>query len=143
MTNMGRKNHYCEKCRDKGRGDSHFMSGAVLGALLGATLGVLFAPAPGEKTRKKLKEVGEDLSVRGQEALEKAEVLVEDVKLAAAPLMDELEKNVAPVLKKAKESGKDVQFQVLERIEQLVDEAEDVADDAAKKAKKMFKNVKK
>ncbi|MBT6401056.1 YtxH domain-containing protein [candidate division WWE3 bacterium] len=140
---MGRKNHYCEQCKKSGGGESHFMSGAVLGALVGAALGVLFAPAPGEKTRKKLKDVSEDLSVKGHEVLEKAEVIVDEVKMAAAPLMDELEKNMAPVLKKAKASGKDVQFQVLEKIEQLVDEAEDVADDASKRAKQMFKNTKK
>jgi gas vesicle protein len=135
------KNHYCERC--KGNKESHFMSGVMFGTLLGGIVGLLFAPAPGTKTRKKLKEVSEDLSEKGNKALEEAKEVVEDVKTAAAPLVEELEKNMAPVLKKAKAQGKDVQFQVLEKVEQLVDEVEDTAEDAGKSMKKFFKGVKK
>ena len=137
---MARK-HYCEQC--KGNKESHFMSGVMFGTILGGIIGVLFAPAPGEKTRKKLKEVSEDLSEKGNKVLDEAKEVVEDVKVAASPLVAELEKNMAPVLKKAKAQGKDVQFQVLEKVEQLVDEAEDVAEDAGKNMKKFFRGVKK
>jgi len=119
------------------------MSGMMFGAILGGVLGVLFAPAPGEKTRKKLKEVGEDLSEKGHKALDEAKEVVEEVKVATTPLIEELEKNVAPVLKKAKAQGKDVQIEVLEKVEQLVDEVGDTADDAGKNMRKFFKGVKK
>lgn len=133
------KNHYCKHCNQK---DSNFMSGAMFGALFGAVLGVLFAPAPGEKTRKKLKEVGEDLTEKGQKALSEVSEIAKDVKVVAEPLVEEVEKTIAPALKKARASGKDVQFQVLEKIEQLVDEAGDMTEDIEKGAKKFFKGTK-
>lgn len=137
------KNHYCKNCNNHGHGGSNFTSGLVFGAIVGATLGVLFAPQEGEKTRKKLKEVSGDLSEKGKKLANEAELLIEDAKIVAAPLIKELEKNVAPLLKKAQASGKEVQIEVLEKIEQLVDEVEDAAEGVGKRTKKMFKGVKK
>ena len=90
---MGKGNHYCEQCKKGSHGESHFMSGALIGALVGTALGVLFAPDTGEKTRKKLKVVGDDLSVKGKVTLDKVEGIAEEVRVAAAPLIEEIERN--------------------------------------------------
>ncbi len=123
---------YCDKCDKHGPG---FMTGVFWGTVVGAVLGVLYAPESGNKTREKIKTLSDNLTEKGQNLYDDATELAEDVKLASAPLMDEIEKNVKPVLKKAKGSGKDVQFQVLEKIEQLVEEMEDTPS----KVKKAFK----
>lgn len=48
-------------CNDHNHHNS-FVKGAFFGALIGTVLGILYAPLPGEKSRKKLKEVSEDLA---------------------------------------------------------------------------------
>ncbi len=114
--------NHCEHCNHHSGGG--FVNGLVLGALAGAVLGLLYAPVPGEKTRKKVKKATEALSEKGQEVWEEASEWVDEAKTTAGPLIKELEKNLAPVLKKARASGKDVQFQVLETIERLVEEVQ-------------------
>ena len=114
-------NHYCEHCNHSKSGG--FTNGLLVGALVGAVLGLLYAPATGEKTRKKVKKAADSLSERGQEVWEDASEWVDEAKTTAGPLIKELEKNIAPVLRKARASGKDVQLQVLETIERLIDEA--------------------
>ena len=46
----------CHKCREAGTGLAAFL----LGAVIGAAAGLLFAPAKGETTRKKLKRWAND-----------------------------------------------------------------------------------
>ena len=100
-----------------------FMSGVMWGAIIGGVLGVLYAPEKGEETRKKLKEVADDVNEKGKFVAEEAKVIAEEVKAVSQPLIAELEKNVKPVLEKAQKSGKEVQVEVMEKIEQLVSEA--------------------
>ncbi|OGC47940.1 hypothetical protein A2886_01640 [candidate division WWE3 bacterium RIFCSPHIGHO2_01_FULL_42_13] len=114
-------NHYCEHCNHSKSGG--FTNGLLIGALVGAALGLLYAPATGDKTRKKVKKAAAELSERGQKAWEDVSDLAEDAGSAAEPLLKELEKNVAPVLRKARASGRHVQNEVMERIERLIDEA--------------------
>ncbi len=129
---------HCENLHNHNNGGgSNFMSGLVWGALIGAALGVLYAPDSGDKTRKKLQKVSEDVKEKGQKLYDDAQVLAEDVKVAAKPLLEELERTVAPVLEKAMDSGKEVQQEVMEKIEQLVEDASD-----SKTVKKYFKNLK-
>jgi gas vesicle protein len=55
--------------------------GAVVAAIsvfaLGAAVGILFAPASGERTRRKLVRRGEDLGARASDALQAAGDLAE------------------------------------------------------------------
>lgn len=74
----------CNRCREAGAGLAVF----VLGALIGAAVGVLYAPAKGETTRKKLKRWANDayednkeaLLERAQDLKEKAHAQLEDAR---------------------------------------------------------------
>ena len=46
-----------------------FMKGAAIGAVIGAVLGVLFAPAPGKETRRKIKSTADGALNKGKAAL--------------------------------------------------------------------------
>ncbi|MFZ5424522.1 MAG: YtxH domain-containing protein [Patescibacteria group bacterium] len=117
-----------------------FVNGAVFGAIAGVVLGVLFAPTSGVESRKKLKEVSDD-------AAEK----FDEVKIAAEPLIAEIEQKVAPVMQKVKEAEGPIKSEVLERVAQLVEEVDVMTDGAVTEKKeklqstkaKFFKNTKK
>ncbi|MEA3346241.1 MAG: YtxH domain-containing protein [Chloroflexota bacterium] len=53
--------------RDNGGG---FWTGFILGAFIGAAAALLFAPAPGEETRERLRERGIELGERAEELSE-------------------------------------------------------------------------
>ncbi len=55
----------CHRCKEAGAGLAIF----VLGALLGAAAGVLYAPAKGEVTRRKLKRWANDTYEENKEAM--------------------------------------------------------------------------
>jgi gas vesicle protein len=109
-----------KECNHHGPG---FSSGIMWGALIGAALGVLYAPDKGDETRKKIKDIADDVSEKGKFVAAEAQEIAEEVKVASQPLLTELEKNIKPVLEKAQKSGKEVQVEVMEKIEQLVEEA--------------------
>ena len=67
----------CNRCKEAGAGLAVF----VLGALIGAAVGVLYAPAKGETTRKKLKRWANDTYEDNKEyVLEHAQDLKDKVK---------------------------------------------------------------
>jgi gas vesicle protein len=72
-----------------------FLSGIVLGAVVGGAMGVLFAPATGEETRKKIAK-------KGKKAWK-------DVKEEAAELGEKLEPTVAEVKEKIGEKISEIQ----------------------------------
>jgi gas vesicle protein len=84
--------------RDHGDG---FLAGFILGTFAGAVLALLFAPAPGEETRERLRERGielrgeaEHLAQRSRELLEermaRLEEAVEEGRRAAEQTRQEL-----------------------------------------------------
>ena len=67
-----------------------------LGGLVGAGIALLVAPASGEETRKKVKELAED-------AKKKAEAYIEEAKSKAASVVEEAKSKAALTMEKGKE----------------------------------------
>lgn len=83
-----------------------FIAGALLGGLIGAGIGLLFAPAKGEETRKKLQKASSD-------AMKKAEFKFREFKKEQVePFLDKAEKEVKRV-------GKDLEHKFNEAREDL------------------------
>lgn len=134
----------CKNCGQHHNEFGSFVNGAIWGALVGAVLGMLYAPEKGTDSRKKLQKSLDDLSEKGKELYDETKDLASDFKVAAKPLISELEKNIKPVLEKAKNSSQSVQEQVIERIEQLVEDASTSGyDESGDNLKKYFKGAKK
>lgn len=61
-----------------------FFSGMVLGAAIGGLIGLLYAPEPGEETRKKVsektKEISDDLLDRFDDLKENVNEILDEVK---------------------------------------------------------------
>lgn len=75
----------CHKCDCAGKGLAAF----ILGAIVGAAAGVLFAPAKGETTRRKLKRWADDTYEEQKEyVLEHAEDLKDKIKERASDLKE-------------------------------------------------------
>jgi len=98
----------------------------VLGGILGAAAGLLFAPASGKETRKKIKDMSEDLE-------EKAEGLVGEVKDKAAHFAhdarEKAEGFAGEVRSKAEHFAHDAKEKVLDQKDRL-----EAAFDAGRKA---------
>jgi gas vesicle protein len=72
----------------------------LLGLTAGAILGILFAPAEGKETRKKIAKYLEDLEEKGEEYLEKGKEFVEE---GAEKVKKFVEESKDKVVKKFKE----------------------------------------
>lgn len=104
-----------------------FFKGLVFGILGGAVLGVIFAPAPGKETRKKLQKKGEELRERAME------------------LADELEETVGPLVEEAKTKSGEIVEDMMEVTEPAREAAQDKLEDLEKelaKTKKRFFRMK-
>lgn len=71
-----------------------FMSGVVLGAVVGGAMALLFAPASGEETRRKIGKAGKkavkDLKKGAKEISEKLEPKLEEVKKEVVEKVEEM-----------------------------------------------------
>jgi len=92
-------------CNDHNHHNS-FVKGAFLGALIGTVLGILYAPLPGEKSRKKLKEVSEDLAERGQERFGELVGRVEDARTRVEPIVEKAKETIETLEKRVGKSRK-------------------------------------
>jgi gas vesicle protein len=72
----------------------------LLGLTVGAILGILFAPAEGKETRKKIAKYLEELEEKGEEYLEKGKEFVEE---GAEKVKKFVEESKDKVVKKFKE----------------------------------------
>ena len=84
----------CHKCDCAGKGLAAFL----LGAIVGAAAGVLFAPAKGATTRRKLKRWADDTYEEQKEyVLEHAEDLKGRIKEHAADLKEKISPYMRPI----------------------------------------------
>lgn len=112
----------CNKCNS--------VASFILGALLGAAVGVLYAPAKGETTRKKVKKWAKDtyedgkdeLAERTQELREKFAAKAESAKEKAGELKD-----------LAVEKATAIKSQVQEKLEALREKTTNKPENTAKK----------
>lgn len=77
---------------DREGGAGAFIEGIFIGAVLGAVLGVLFAPQPGEKTRKWLKTVKEENQDIIDEAIGNGENLINSARKSIEDKIQKLSK---------------------------------------------------
>jgi gas vesicle protein len=93
--------------RDNG---SSFLVGAMIGAAIGAVIGILYAPAPGEVTRKKVKEKGKETLDDVQEAVElqdKITPVLNDLKKASEPTREAIAQKVEELSQEVKNRVKE------------------------------------
>ncbi|MBU1017070.1 MAG: YtxH domain-containing protein [Patescibacteria group bacterium] len=106
------------------KGGSGFFSGVMIGAALGALAGVLFAPGPGDETRKKLKAA--------KKKVEKTVgPIVEEFTTTISPLVEDAVQKVEPVVKKVADSAKKEVS------------TKDIKSSLSSAKKRFFKNIKK
>lgn len=110
---MCRDNH---NSKNNSGGGHSFLWGLAAGALLG----VLFAPDNGEKTRKKLKKIGEEYAEKGMESYTIAADKFEAFKETAIPIAAQIEEQLGPILAAAKETGGPLKDEVVETISHLL-----------------------
>jgi gas vesicle protein len=84
-----------------------FLGGFLFGAVVGGILGILFAPKPGEETRKDIKESAEKLYERGKEIYgeqkEKLEEAIETGREAVTQKSEELKSRLSETAAKLRE----------------------------------------
>ena len=108
----------CNKCKCAGAGLAAFL----LGAVVGAAAGVLFAPAKGEVTRRKLKRWADDTYEDKKEyVLEHAGELKENLKERAGGVREKLAEQAGVVREKLEEGKNKVIKEFNRRKEELAD----------------------
>ncbi len=107
----------------------------ILGALIGAAVGILYAPAKGETTRRKLKrwaeetyETGkEELSTRAEDLKEKWASHTESVKERAAELKEKMAEKAENMKQRALESSENLRGKAADGLEKAADQLDKVA----------------
>lgn len=66
----------------------------LLGLTIGAIVGILFAPAEGKETRKKIAKYLEDLEQKGEDILEKGKEFIEDETAKAKKFIDDTKEKI-------------------------------------------------
>lgn len=112
----------CHKCECAGKGLAAFL----LGAVVGVAAGVLFAPAKGETTRRRIKRWADD------EYEEKKEYIMEH----AGELKDKIKEHAADLRHKLAEHAGDARERFEEGKDKVVKEFNRRKDEIASKLKK-------
>ncbi|MFN3550782.1 MAG: YtxH domain-containing protein [Endomicrobiia bacterium] len=67
----------------------------LLGLTIGAIVGILFAPAEGKETRKKIAKYLEELEEKSEDILQKGKEFIEDETAKAKKFIDETKEKIA------------------------------------------------
>lgn len=104
--------------RDNGDG---FWAGLVLGAFVGAAAAFLFAPAPGEETRERLREQGIVLRERAEVFSEEARRRAEEISQRGRELLEErvarLEALVEEAIVEGKKAAEETRQELRDKLE--------------------------
>jgi len=99
---------------DRRSGDG-FFQGLLFGILGGAVMGILFAPEPGEETRKRLKK-------KGKELRDKAVEIAGEVEDAVGPLVEEAKRGVKEVAEEIEDAAEPVKDTARQKLDDLEEE---------------------
>lgn len=83
-----------------------FLSGVILGAAVGSAMGIIFAPASGEETRKKITKKGKkawkEIELKAKEVGQKVEPALEGIKKELSSKAGQLQKGLKKGVKTAR-----------------------------------------
>lgn len=103
--------------RNSGSGD--FVAGFLLGTFVGAVLAFLFAPAPGEETREKLREKGIELRQRAEELSTEAEERARELREKSEDMVEGKKTRFREAIEEGKKAAERKKEELLREIEEL------------------------
>ena len=96
-----------------------FVAGFLLGAFVGAVLAFLFAPAPGEETREKLREKGIELRQRAEELSSEAEERARELQEKSKSAVEGHKSRFQEAVEEGKKAAERKKEELLREIEEL------------------------
>ncbi|MEA3407850.1 MAG: YtxH domain-containing protein [Chloroflexota bacterium] len=100
-------------------GSGDFVAGFLLGAFVGAVLAFLFAPAPGEETREKLREKGIELRQRAEEWSSEAEQRARELQEKGKSALEQQKTRFREAVEEGKKAAERKKEELLREIEEL------------------------
>jgi len=103
----------------KGSGSGDFVAGFLFGAFVGAILALLFAPAPGEEVRERVREKGIELKERAEDASTEARKRVQELSAQGKTLFDEQKVRFQEAVEEGKKAAARKKEELLGELEEV------------------------